>query len=191
VTSGFEPARSKLIAVILVVAAVAGVLAASQKAAAQSLIDEVKLGILYHDAPNMWSGFRLEHEGIDINFEALLRPSLPLLMGTIRPVVGGTISTRGDTSHGYLGARWQMETASGVFFGLGLGAAVHDGHTLPDSVTRKALGSPVLFHIPAEIGLRLDSHNSISVYFEHTSNAWFAHYNEGMDRIGVRYGYRF
>ena len=49
----------------------------------------------------------------------------------------------------------------------------------------------MLFHIPAEIGYRLDTHNSVSVYFEHTSNAYTATYNEGMDRIGVRYGYRF
>ena len=26
---------------------------------------------------------------------------------------------------------------------------------------------------------------------ENTSNAWLARYNEGLDRIGVRYGYRF
>jgi hypothetical protein len=31
----------------------------------------------------------------------------------------------------------------------------------------------------------------VSVYFEHTSNANLARYNEGLDAIGVRYGYRF
>lgn len=158
---------------------------------AQSLIAELRLGVLSHDASQMWSGFRLEREGADVNFEALLRPSLPFLLGTIRPAIGATISTRGDTSHGYLGARWQAELPLGLFFGIGLGAAIHDGHTLPDSETRKALGSRVLFHIPAEIGVRLDAHNSLSVYFEHTSNAGLANYNEGMDRIGIRYGYRF
>lgn len=158
---------------------------------AQSLIDEVKLGILYHDAPNLWSGFRLEREAADINLEVLFRPSFPLLIGSIRPVVGGSVSTLGDTSHAYAGLRWQVEMPMGLFFGLGLGAAVHDGHTLPDKIDRKALGSRALFHIPAEIGWRFDGHNSISVYFEHTSNAWLAKYNEGMDRIGLRYGYRF
>lgn len=161
------------------------------KVIAQSLIEEVKLGVLYHDAPEMWSGFRLEREGVDVNVEVLLKPSLPLWLGAIRPVVGGTVSTRGDTSHAYLGARWQAELGGGFFLGLGLGGAVHDGHTLPDSWQHKALGSRVLFHIPAEIGYRLDAHNSLSVYFEHTSNAWFARYNEGLDRIGLRYGYRF
>ena len=158
---------------------------------AQSLIDEVKLGILYHDAPNLWSGFRLEREAADINLEVLFRPSFPLLIGSIRPVIGGSVSTLGDTSHAYAGLRWQVEMPLGLFFGLGLGAAVHDGYTLPDKVDRKALGSRALFHIPAEIGWRFDGRNSISVYFEHTSNASLARHNEGMDRIGLRYGYRF
>lgn len=160
-------------------------------AAAQSLIEEVKLGVLYHDAPDLWSGFRLEHQGVDINAEALLGPSLPLLFGVIRPAVGGTISTRGDTSHAYIDARWQAELGAGFFVGLGIGGAIHDGHLLPDSGQHKALGSRVLFHFPAELGYRLDANSSLSVYFEHTSNAWLARYNEGLDRIGVRYGYRF
>lgn len=175
-------------------AAITAVLCAltSQPAHAQSLIEELKLGVLYHDASHMWSGFRLEQESVDINVEALLKPSFPgLFFGTIRPVIGGTISTVGATSHAYADLRWQTELGSGFFLGVGLGAAVHDGHLLPDSWQHKALGSRVLFHIPAEIGYRIDQHNSISLYFEHTSNAWLARYNEGLDRIGVRYGYKF
>lgn len=169
-----------------------GVTVASPPAIAQSLIEEVKLGVLYHDVPDLWSGFRLEREGADINVELLLKPSFPgLFFGTIRPVVGGTVSTRGDTNHAYAGLRWQADLGAGFFVGVGLGGAVHDGHLLPDSRRHKALGSRVLFHIPAEIGYRLDSHNSLSLYFEHTSNAGLARHNEGMDRIGMRYGYKF
>lgn len=158
---------------------------------ALSLIDEVKLGILHHDTPNLWSGFQLEKQGVDVNLEVLFRPSLPLLIGSIRPVAGGTISTSGGTSHGYAGLRWQVEMPLGLFFGLGLGVAVHDGRLDVDRFDRKALGSRALFHIPAEIGWRFDGRNSLSVYFEHTSNAGLANYNEGLDRIGIRYGYRF
>jgi lipid A 3-O-deacylase len=79
---------------------------------------------------------------------------------------------------------------SGIFSGFGLGAAVHDG-PLDERPNRKALGKRVLFHIPAEIGWRLDRHNSLSLYFEHVSNAGLADRNHGMDNIGVRYGYRF
>jgi lipid A 3-O-deacylase len=56
---------------------------------------------------------------------------------------------------------------------------------------RKALGSRVLFHIPLEVGYRFDDHNSLSAYFEHMSKAYTVSPNEGMDRLGIRYGYRF
>ena len=58
-------------------------------------------------------------------------------------------------------------------------------------IDRKAFGSRVLFHIPVELGYRFDQHNSLSVYFEHMSNAGLASSNEGMDFLGMRYGYKF
>lgn len=160
-------------------------------AVAQSpFIYEAKFGVLYHDVPHLWSGFRLEN-GIDINAEVILAPALPFLGGAIRPAIGGTVNTGGYTSKGYIDARWQIDTASGFYFGLGLGVAVHDGHMNPNALDRKALGSRALFHIPAEVGFRFDHHNSISVYFDHMSNGYTQKYNEGLDTLGVRYGYRF
>lgn len=79
----------------------------------------------------------------------------------------------------------------GIFLGIGLGGAVHDGLLDPTGPGRKALGSRLLFHIPVEIGLRLGGRRSISVYCEHMSNAFLADSNEGMDSIGVRYEYKF
>ena len=61
------------------------------------------------------------------DFSALPSPSASFLGGTIRPALGASISTVGATSDIYIDARWQYETPSGIFFGLGLGAAVHDG----------------------------------------------------------------
>jgi len=157
---------------------------------ADGLVDELKVGALAHDVPYLWSNFRAEPSSVDINIEALLSPSVAFLGGTIRPAVGGTINTVGATSHGYIDLRWQYETASRVFIGLGIGAAVHNGQLQLEDPDRKALGSRVLFHFPIEIGYRLDEHNSLSLYFEHTSNGYTVHPNEGLDRIGARYGYR-
>jgi lipid A 3-O-deacylase len=155
-------------------------------------IYEIKGGVLAHDVPDLWSGFQVEKSSADINLEVMFSPALPVLGGAIRPALGGTINTAGQTSHGYLDARWQYDTPFGFYFGVGLGAAIHDGAIGPDGgLDRKWLGSRVLFHIPVEVGYRFDQHNSLSVYFEHTSNAYTATYNEGLDRIGVRYGWRF
>jgi lipid A 3-O-deacylase len=160
-------------------------------ASAGDLFSELKIGVLDHDTPDLWSNFRREKNAADINIEALLSPSVLFFGGVIRPAIGATINTRGDTSHAYIDARWQYETPYGIFLGLGVGGAIHDGNLGPTDPDRKALGSRLLFHIPIELGYHFDEHNSLSVYFEHTSNAYTQDYNEGLDRLGIRYGYRF
>jgi lipid A 3-O-deacylase len=159
--------------------------------AGDGLIYQLSVGALSHDVPDLWSGFRAEKESLDVNIEAQLSPSMQLFFGTLRPAIGGSINTAGQTSMGYVDARWTYEAASGVFIGLGIGAAIHDGNLDLSDLNRKALGSRVLFHFPLEIGYRFDAHQSVSAYFEHMSNGYTQHYNEGMDRLGVRYGYRF
>ena len=178
----------KRIGTMLIALAIAVV---ARPVGAGGLVDELKLGVLAHDVPYLWSNFRAEPVSVDLNFELLFGPTISVLGGTIRPAAGGTISTVGATSHGYLDARWQYETASSIFFGLGIGVAVHNGQLQLDDWDRKALGSRVLLHFPIEVGYRLDAHNSVSAYFEHMSNAYTVSPNEGMDRLGIRYGYRF
>lgn len=162
-------------------------------ASADDLLYALKLGILAHDVPDLWSGSQLETSAPDLNFEAQFKPALAMPWGSIRPVIGGTINTDGGTSHGYIDARWQADGAYGLFYGLGLGAAIHDGEIggLGADPDKKWLGSRVLLHFPFEIGLHLDANHDVSLYFEHTSNAYTKIYNEGLDRIGIRYGYRF
>lgn len=167
---------------------VASAVAAS---AADSLIYELKVGALDHDVPNLWSRFRRETDSLDINVEAQLSPAMNAFFGTIRPAVGGSINTSGQTSMGYIDARYTYEAPSGLFYAIGLGAAVHDGKLDLTNANSKALGARVLFHIPLEFGYRVDTHNSVSAYFEHMSNGYTQRHNEGMDRLGVRYGYRF
>ena len=150
---------------------------------------EIRAGVLAHDVPDLWSGFRLE-SGVDINAE-LLGPGMAFLGGTLRPAIGGSVSTSGYTSKAYLDARWEIDSQYAVFFGLGLGAAIHDGNLDPTDPNRKALGSRVLFHIPFELGYRWDDRQSLSVHFEHMSNGNLADHNEALDSIGIRYGYRF
>lgn len=160
-------------------------------ALAAGLFSELKIGVLDHDVPDLWSGFRAEPQSIAVNIEALFSPSVVFMGGAIRPALGASINTQGATSNVYLDARWQYETSSGIFFGLGLGGTVHDGQLELVNWNEKALGSRILFHIPAEVGYRLDAHSSVSLYFEHMSNAYTVDPNEGLDRLGVRYGYRF
>lgn len=159
-------------------------------APADTLLHEVKFGVLAHDVDDLWSNFRRE-EGVDLNAEVSFDRSLRLWIGDIRPAVGLSVSTAGDTSKAYVDARWEFQPTDRLFLAVGAGAAIHDGDLDLESRDRKALGSRVLLHFPAEIGWRFDAHHGVSVFFDHVSNAWLFDANEGMDTLGIRYGYRF
>jgi lipid A 3-O-deacylase len=162
--------------------------------AGEPFVRELRLGLLVHDMPGLWSYYRYE-QGLAINGEAILAPALTMFGGHWRPAIGASVALGQDgrrgTSKAYLDARWTYEWSNGAFVGLGLGAAVHDGVLGPTDPYRKALGSRVLFHIPLELGIRVGDHHTVSVYFDHMSNAYTRSSNEGLDTLGVRYGYRF
>jgi lipid A 3-O-deacylase len=162
-------------------------------AAAKDVSDvlyEVKGGVLAHDVSFLWSNFNRE-SGVDLNGELVFAPKWEILGGAIRPALGGSLNTAGDTSKIYLDAKYEYEFGNGFYAGIGLGGAWHDGNLRLTSNDRKALGSRILFHIPMEAGYRFDAHHGLSVYFDHVSNAYTQDANEGMDTLGVRYGYRF
>lgn len=154
------------------------------------IVYEVRAGVLDHDTDGLWSGFNRESGG-DANLEFIFTPQLEALGGTVRPALGGSFNSEGDTSKGYLAARWEIEPTDGLFFALGIGGAVHSGELDLVDNDQKALGSRLLFYFPIELGYRFDNQYSISAFFDHVSNAWLADPNEGMDTLGIRLGYRF
>jgi hypothetical protein len=159
--------------------------------AAPAWLAEVRGGVLAHDIGGLWSGEHVEH-GFDVNAELIFRPGrVPLRLGSLRPHVGATWNTRGYTSKLYGGFAWRLASESGAFFELGLGAAIHDGKLETSDRDHKELGSRLLFRIPIEIGLAFGARHSLSLAFDHVSNAGLADENEGLDTLGLRYGFRF
>jgi len=155
-----------------------------------NIVHEIKAGILVHDVSNMWSSFSRE-SGLDANAEVIFSPNLSVLGGEVRPALGASINTAGDTSKVYLDARWEYGADNGLFVAVGLGLAAHNGERYLVRNDKKALGSRILFHIPLEVGYHVDSHHGVSAYFDHVSNAYTQTENEGLDTLGLRYGYRF
>jgi len=148
-------------------------------------------GLLAHDVGGLWSGTRKE-DGLDINAEMVFsRPVFAILSGDVRPNAGISLNTRGDTSKIYAGAIWEIETTSRFFFNTGIGLALHNGELDTSNTDRKSLGTRILLRIPFELGFQLTKHHSLSLMFDHISNAYLASENEGMDTLGLRYGYRF
>jgi lipid A 3-O-deacylase len=158
---------------------------------------ELKLGILGHDK-GLFTGRREKDIAVDFNADVTFAAAyhVPYFGGAIRPAIGGTLSAHG-TNLGYADARYRIDGPFSyylprqLFVMAGLGAAFHNGNEKFQADERKAFGSRVLFHIPAEIGWQFNHHHSIALYFEHVGNAGFASPNEGMDNLGVRHGYRF
>ena len=171
-------------------AAVLGLLALPFSALAQSSwLYEVRGGVLAHDVPIVAAGHY--ENGVSLNAELAFAPSLSLLGGNIRPVLGGTFTTNQGTSWAYLDARWEWQVDR-LFFGIGVGPSIHTGDELYySSPGQKGLGSRVLFHVPLEVGFQITPTTRIELYYEHASNAFLAYPNPGMDNIGGRLAYRF
>jgi len=156
------------------------------------IISELKIGVLAHDVPDLWSGFQVESPAADLNAEIDFHPLWASEASSVRPAIGGTLNRHGQTSHAYADLRWQINPSPIWYLTFGIGAAYNNGVIYdPTQPDRKWLGSHILFHPSVEFGLNLDPHSSLSVYFEHMSNGNLATYNEGMDDIGVRYGFKF
>lgn len=157
---------------------------------AASVIDEFRVGLLYHDF-GVWSGTSRE-EGIDVNAELVFSPSWSILGGEIHPVAGLSLNDRGDTSKIYVSGVYEYTWNNGAFIDLGLGLTLHNGETDDQQVEDKnLLGSPVLFRISIEPGFTFNIHHRVSLMFDHVSNGYLAEPNEGLDTLGIRYGYRF
>lgn len=154
-------------------------------------VREFHVGLAAHDVDGLWSGESKE-KGPDLCMEVIFNRSLfHLLSATAYPNVGVSLNTRGDTSKIYGGFMLQWEPVSAFSFSVGLGLALHNGERDTDSADRKSLGSRVLFRIPIEFGYAITPRHRIILAFDHVSNAYLASPNEGMDSLGLVYGYRF
>lgn len=153
-------------------------------------IDEIRFGVLYHDL-GVWGGSSNEG-GFDVNAELVFSPSLDLFSGRLRANLGFSLNTTGDTSKIYGGGVWEYRWPKGYFIDLALGLTVHDGESdQGDVANMNQLGSPVLFRLAIETGFAFGRHHLISIMFDHISNGYLTEPNEGLDTLGLRYGYRF
>ncbi len=157
------------------------------------IISEVKLGVLAHDVPLIAADNR--EGGIDINAELLFVPLGTLdILGPkweLRPHVGLQVNTTDDTSQVYAGlsaTRYLTDTLWGT---ASVGGTIHNGETSDLNESRKPFGSQVLFRLALEVGIDVTQNASISLYFDHESNAFLADENPGIDNLGVRVGWRF
>ncbi len=151
----------------------------------------LRFGVLAHDVGGLWSRSRAEG-GADLNAEILFeRPGSEILGGKVLSSVGGSLNLEGQTSKAYAGLLWERLFGEGFFFNTGVGLALHDGRLDTGDPNRKSLGGRVLFRVPFEAGVILSPRYRLSLFFDHVSNGYLAHPNEGLDTLGLRLGLQF
>jgi len=128
------------------------------------------------------------------------RPVAGLALAAASPPESGVdVNTSGYTSQIYASLTWAVDLDNGgalwpdhaVLLDVRFGPAYSTGHVQSTASNRLSLGSNLLFHPAIEMGYRLTSTWSISVYFERSSNAGLSSYNDGLSNLGVRVGLRF
>nr|WP_276521554.1 acyloxyacyl hydrolase [Shewanella sairae] len=79
---------------------------------------------------------------------------------------------------------WQSEPVS-LFVEFGIGAAYFENSYYLD----RNLGANWLFEDKLGVGVIINRHHRLGVFFMHYSNADLASHNDGADSIGINYGY--
>ena len=156
---------------------------------AGSVISEIRIGALWHDQGPF---SHRKEKGYDGNLEILFSsPDFFKYIWRPRPHVGASINTAGDTNQVYLGLTWQRHFYENYFANFSLGAGYHDGYKVTDLLDRKSLGCKLLFRESIDIGYRFEGPHSIMTHLDHISNAKLCSNNEGLESVGIRYGYHF
>lgn len=152
---------------------------------------EIRGGVMYHDTMNRESG-------VDLNAEYLSRfaafdlfvPGLKW-RASIRPHVGASVNTAGDTSFVYGGYSLTLDLTDRFFIEGSFGGMAHNGvHVSPDK-SRLSLGCNVMFRESASLGVRVTDQINVSAMVEHGSNAGLCEANNGITNVGMRLGYTF
>lgn len=158
-------------------------------------ITEVLVGVLDHDtgviSDDTEGGANLTAE---LRFKPLGGAFFDFLRSP-RPHIGFNLNDSGNTSALYSGLTWLWPFGNRYFFGVAFGGAVHDGTLETDDRRKrrnnKQLGCRVLFREAVELGFTFLKRHALSIRFDHLSNANLCDENEGLDTVGLVYGYRF
>lgn len=151
----------------------------------------IRGGIMIHDVNILGHS---EESGADFNLELLFNsPGWLEWAWAPHPHIGVAVHSEGDTHQVYSGLTWEKLFENNVFLNLALGLTLHSGtrECSNHDCNEKELGSDLLFREALEVGYQFNQSHSLSILFFHISNAGLCSENDGMNHLGLRYGYSF
>ncbi len=154
-----------------------------------NILSEIRIGALWHDQGPF---SHKKEQGYDGNLEVLFTsPDFLKKIWAPRPHIGMSLNSASDTNQAYLGLTWEWMFLGNYFANFSLGGAYHDGYKVTDLLDRKSLGCTILFRESLDFGYRFGGVHSIMAHLDHISNAKLCSTNEGLESVGIRYGYHF
>tara|TARA_Y100001960_G_C14766853_1_gene877497 strand:- start:2578 stop:3060 length:483 start_codon:yes stop_codon:yes gene_type:complete len=160
----------------------------------------MRVGILKHAVSVI--GNTTKETGLDGNLEFLWNsPDWLKFLWTPQPHLGFSFNgSSNNTDVAYTGLSWEKIIWRSAFLNFSFGLALHNGKLsynpdvpFPSDYNRhREFGCRVVFRESFEAGWKLPKEQSLSIMWSHYSHAGLCgDQNEGLDNLGVRYGYRF
>jgi len=177
-------------------AGLAALICGASSPARAEIIDQVWIGGYAHDISDLGAG--KESNTADVQLEVdTAQPQLLRLIGAPHLNLTLALNTAGKTDFGAVGLAWDHRLVGSLYGSLQFGIGDSDGVTTPSDnpkdANRLLLGSKVLFREAVGVNWRMKQHWLIGVQFVHASNGLILgkRYNEGINDVGMRFGYRF
>lgn len=163
-------------------------------------LSEIRGGILKHAVSLV--GNQSKETGVDGNLEILFNsPEWLGFLWSPRPHFGASFNASAlNTDVAYTGLTWEWRPLKALFFNFSFGVAVHNGELeydpskpFPSDAGRhREFGCRALFRESFELGWIFAKRHAVSAMWSHYSHGGLCGgQNEGLDNLGVRYGYRF
>ena len=186
-----------LMMALTLVGALAG---APASARAGGVLDQVWVGQAAHDYTDIGAGKEAGSTDTWLELDSA-RPHALRFLGAPRLNLVVALNSRGQTNAGSIGFVWDHQLSGRLYGSVDLGIGLTDGVTAPpagpahDEVSRHRLllGSKALFREAVGLDWRVSRHWAIGVEVSHMSNGSILSggYNEGVNDVGLRVGYRF
>lgn len=168
-------------------------------------VDEVHVGVMAHNVCVINCDNADKEDGPNVEFQVSFdSPSFLSWAASPQPYIMASVNTAGETSFGGAGLEWRWNFAEGWALEPGFGLVIHDGETdnpFPNGSPEAEefndehvlLGSDTLFRTSLGLTRQLAGPWEAQLFYEHLSHGQIlaTGRNQGLDEVGVRFGYRF